>query len=265
MFRKQKQRRQTRHSKHRNGQLHTTPASDSSWQSHHLITPILIVIFAGMTFFALKNYLHRQPLNLLPIKHVTISGKLHYTNYETLKQKIMQLPPMYFFSVDINNIDKKLSQNQPWIRSIKAYREWPSTLAITIDEYNPVAIWNNLQILDKDGKVFITPAQTNPLLKELPQLSGPSNRETEIWNNYISFNKILSPLKMNIKTISLSMDKQWQLKLNNGLIVYLGSKNIILKLNNFTTLYPLLVNQYKKTAASFDLRYPHAIAVQAKT
>jgi cell division protein FtsQ len=234
----------------------------SSRYGYYLITPILILICFAMSFFVLRHYWLRKPLRLLQIKTITVAGRLHYVNQAKLERQLRQLSPLYFFNIKPDLISQQLRQQQPWIRSVKVRRVWPSSIMLDINEYHPLAIWNNQQLLDKDGEEFMALAKDSLLAQTLPQLIGAPGTEMEVWRAYLACSKILAPLDLKIKTVSLSIDQQWQLQLRNGLTIYIGHQNMLRRLNNFSELYTLLLKLYKKSPASFDLRYQHAIAVK---
>ena len=57
--------------------------------------------------------------------------------------------------VDLARVEEG-AQRHPWIRSAKAYRRWPDTVVVDVQEYQPVALLqrDGLWYVDADGTVF---------------------------------------------------------------------------------------------------------------
>ena len=242
--------------------LNKKPQRRIFFSSHALISPTLTLIAATIFCLLASHYWKNKISAHFPIKQITIAGQLQYTDTKNIRAAVSALPHLNFFSIPRQHIFKQLKQQLPWVREIKLRRVWPSTLALTLIEYQPIAKWNKQSLLDRHGKPFPIPIDNTSQLDQLPLLSGAENKEQLIWNTYLIFKKIIDKVHLKIEALSLTKTKQWSLSLSNQSKVYLGSNQIDLRFARFIKLYPSLTKNHKKPPLYIDLRYPNAIAVQ---
>ena len=255
-------------SKHR--QLHAArhTASNEAEPSllHHLsymiITPLLVIIFTLMGLVVSKHYWHKLPFKGPQLLHVISPSQLQHTNLPRLKNIIQHWPPLYFFSSDLQQLNRQLLVQLPWVKKIHMRKMWPHTLQLTFSEYQPLASWQHDRLIDRSGALLPRPASNQQLLAQLPALYGPENQETNVWNHYLAFKNILSPLPVVIKKVYLSKDRQWTLSLQAGAIIYIGSKLVTQRLTRLSKIFSSLSKTKSTVPASFDLRYSHSIAIQ---
>ena len=110
-----------------------------------------------------------------------------------------------FFTLDLNAASAALRQ-VPWVKHVALRRQWPSRLEVTIDEYTPLARWNDAELVDGDGEVFA--ADYNG---ELPQFNGPDGRAIEVATRYREFRDALAPIGLALTTLSLTPRGSWSL------------------------------------------------------
>ncbi|MCK4494035.1 MAG: cell division protein FtsQ/DivIB [Methylococcales bacterium] len=76
--------------------------------------------------------------------------------------------------------------------------------------------------------------------------------------------KILSPYSLALKAFEVDKRRAWTLKLDNGMVLKLGQKKPLEKLNRFLVSLPILKKKRNRAIARVDLRYANGYAVTWK-
>lgn len=139
-----------------------------------------------------------------------------------------------FFTVDLDSVRNSL-EKLPWVREARVERRWPDTLVVSLNEYVPLARWNDNALVSADGHLFIA-AVSGPL----PRLSGPEDSHAEVTAAYQRHQAALAPLGMVIDEVRLSPRRAWRVRLNNGMQLALGREQTDARLARFVSLYPRL-------------------------
>lgn len=217
-----------------------------------------IMIAGGLVVLKWMNDASRLPLSKL-----VVTGELHYTTHDDIRQAILSLgPPGTFMSQDVNIIQQQI-ERLPWIKQVSVRKQWPDELKIHLVEYTPVARWNDAHMVDSDGVSFSVPA--NHMGKEtLPMLYGPEGSEKEVLAGYHSMDDVLKARKFTLKVASMTARRSWQLVTSDDVRIELGRTDTMKRLNRFIELYPVLQQQGEnehKRINSVDLRYDSGASV----
>ena len=223
------------------------------------LTIVLGVVFAaGFVVVKWMDDASRQPLSKL-----VVTGQTHYTTNDDIRQAILSLgAPGTFMSQDVDVIQQQI-ERLPWIQQVSVRKQWPDELKIHLVEYVPVARWNDLHMVDADGKSFSVPA--NHIGKEeMPMLYGPEGSETEVLTGYHQMSDLLAASKFKLKVASMTARRSWQLVLSDDVRLELGRNEDMKRLKRFIQLYPTLLQQGQaenKRITYVDLRYDSGAAV----
>lgn len=213
---------------------------------------VLTIIFA-LNHFKLSYY--------FPIKSVHIYG-IHRLDQKEVEDLLTPLVNRGFFSVKVDQIKDRLLQ-LPWVSNIFVRRNWPDQIEVTIIEKNAVAQWNEGALLSENGELFIPKASTYP--SELPHFVGPEGQQIVMLQYFNEINRVLEPLGVKISYLELSPYYVWKLKLQNGITLHVGHKDILTRLNHFVKVYPKIVGNRATAVDYIDLRYANGMAVRWRT
>lgn len=199
----------------------------------------------------------------LPLSKLVVTGQTHYTTDDDIRQAILSLgEPGTFMSQDVDVIQQQI-ERLPWIQQVSVRKQWPDELKIHLVEYVPVARWNDLHMVDADGKSFTVPA--NHIGKqEMPMLYGPEGNEKEVLAGYHQMSDLLAASKFKLKVASMTARRSWQLVLSDDVRLELGRNEDMKRLKRFIQLYPTLQQQAQaenKRISYVDLRYDSGAAV----
>ncbi len=216
----------------------------------------LIILIAGSWV-----WLKIEGPYIFPVKIVKINGANKVDQQQDIKQALLPMVTEGFLAVNVNAIKQRLL-TLPWIAQAEVKRIWPDTLIIGIKQQVAVARWNDQQFVNQDGKVFS--AITNEDASQLPQLFGPDGLSPIALERLQQFDQILKPLGLSVLTMKLTARRAWNIKLNNGMILYLGRVNIVARLQKFENVYPRVFANHEQQVDYVDLRYTNGFAVRWK-
>jgi len=216
-----------------------------------LITMVLFTIFL-INHFRLSNY--------FPIRTVYIYGANHLSQQKV--QEILQpLVAKGYFSIDVDYIRERLLQ-MSWVADIFVRRNWPDQIVVTVVEKKPIALWNKENLLSDAGELFNPPQLTFP--HDIPLFHGPAGKHITMLQYFNNFNRILNPLHAKISYLELTPFLTWKLKLDNGITLQMGHKDILTRITHFVKVYPKIVGTRAKDVEYIDLRYPNGVAIRWK-
>lgn len=204
-----------------------------------------------------------QDASRLPLSRLVLTGERHFTTNDDVRQAILALgAPGTFMTQDVDIIQQQI-ERLPWIKQASVRKQWPDELKIHLVEYVPVAHWNDLHMVDAEGKSFSIPAQRLGNQK-LPLLYGPEGSEQDVLEGYRAMNDVLAANKYQLKMASMTARHSWQLALDNDVRLELGRDDRMGRLQRFIGLYPVLLQQAQtenKRVSYVDLRYDSGASV----
>jgi cell division protein FtsQ len=224
---------------------------------------------AGLLFFLLalalltwaamqvNNWLQSQQAS--PIKQVRLYGDFQHIQASQLQQRLQQEYVGNFFRIDVDKVQQFLQQ-QPWVYQVAVRKQWPDTLLVVVTEQQPVAVWNQQQLLNNKGQLFTAPL--SELIPVLPQLHGPEGSEQDALTMFGHIQSLLTLHQFSAEQLWLTDRFSWRLQLQDGLALKLGRQDTMKRLQRFIELYPTMQNHREQALAEIDLRYDTGIAVR---
>jgi cell division protein FtsQ len=146
-------------------------------------------------------------------------------------------------------------KNLPHVETVKIEKIFPDELHLKITEFKPIARWqktasDQMWLVSSTGELFKGETKEN-----LPLWQGNISQLIELKEKFEEARVILETHQLKINTLQINAWGSWQLVLQNGLLIKIGKD--FSRLQWFIKWYPKLPTN----AISFDLRYPHGIAV----
>lgn len=201
----------------------------------------------------------------LPFKTVQIVGQLNWINKNDLNDLVVKNLNGGFFSLDVNNLKKNL-EDQAWIESAGIRRIWPDVLQISVEEQQPIAIWNDHSVVNKDGNLFNPDPRNMP--DQIIKLYGPKGSYLNLIAQYRSLTDLAESVGLKIGSISLNDRRALQVELQNGVRLLLGR---VRNVDESSAEMQRFVYAFKASLASkldrvtlVDLRYTNGLAVRWK-
>lgn len=217
-----------------------------------LVLSVIFIIFA-LNHLDLSYY--------LPIKSVHVYG-IHRLDQKEVEDLLRPLVSRGFFSVKVDQIRDRLLQ-LPWVSNIFVRRNWPDQIEVTVIEKNAIAQWYTGALLSENGELFTPKSNTYP--SDLPHFVGPVGQQVVMLQYFNEFNRVLAPLDVKISYLELSPYYVWKLRLQNGITLHVGHKDILTRLSHFVKVYPKIVGSRATAVDYIDLRYANGMAVRWRT
>jgi cell division protein FtsQ len=192
---------------------------------------------------------------LFPLQNVSLSVAPQQVDAAGVLQVIHNEVQGNFFTVDIERLRQSL-EKLPWVRSAGIRREFPHHLEVQLEEYQPLARWNNNALVDSQGEVFV--AQSDLVM---PDFVGQDGTAAEVAQRYEQFSQQLSGLDLQVTRLVLSPRHAWQLRLSNGMVLELGREDVQQRLTRFVEAYPYSLAAIQSRVKYVDLRYSNGFAV----
>lgn len=215
---------------------------------------IALIVIIGVVW--LWFFLHNP--EKFPIRTVKVTGEYQQSDKAKIQEIIMPLVEQGLFSVNLKQVKQQL-MTLPWTDSAVVERLWPDELLIKLSEKIPAAVWDKNALVSDKGVLFYPDVSTFP--QDLPQLSGPDGAQETILTMYQDISKIISPLDLHIVQLCLTSDMLWRMRLNNGMDVMIGNKDVLLRVQRFVQVYDKVFAD-ERQANTVDLRYASGLAVK---
>ncbi len=193
------------------------------------------------------------------LNNIEIEAEFKRVSSEQIRLVVAAYSERSFFKVNPDRIREKLT-TLPWVQRVSVNKKWPNSLIIKLIEHKAVAVWNDNQLLNEDGKVFEVDSIDD--LAALPQIQGNDNNSSQIWDKYIRYNEIVKKTGFDIISSSISNRGGWELELSNGVSVNLGSQQMDAKLVRLTDTWTQLLKSNEKKPLYIDLRYTNGYVVK---
>ncbi|HHB93451.1 MAG TPA: FtsQ-type POTRA domain-containing protein [Thioploca sp.] len=190
----------------------------------------------------------------LPVNTVQIKGELTNTNLLILQDTISQATVNGFLRTDPTLLNSVLLA-LPWIETTQVQKIWPDTIIITINEYQPIAKWEN-KLIDIKGNIISL--KNTRYDRDLPRFMMSIKHLDEIIYYYMKFVPIIRKAKLDIHEFGYDTFRAWYILLDNGTKLWLGNTNIETRLKRFFKIYP---DKSLGSNSHIDLRYNNGIAI----
>src|SRR3984885_10429850 len=87
------------------------------------------------------------------LREIQIDGDTEHINSPTVRAGVVGRLKGNFFAVDLDAARQAFEQ-MPWLRHASVLRVRPNALAVTLEEYKPLATWGSDQLVSVHGDLF---------------------------------------------------------------------------------------------------------------
>lgn len=193
-----------------------------------------------------------------PVKQVKIAHPVAHIDAHQLRAVVQRYLHGNIFKVDVNGARKALAQ-LPWVDKVEVKRLWPDTVLIDITERRAVARWSDGRLIDSKGYAF------NGVTSEsLLAFSGSQTMLRPMVAQLAEFERIVRPTGLKIAQLQVSDRSSWDVVLDNGITVRLGSSDEVQRLAHFVWAWPKVLQPQAERINYVDMRYKDGFAVGNK-
>lgn len=238
-----------------------------------LMTLVILAVLAGMVAWIVNRpYFTITQVRIAPAQ----AEDFHYVSAQGVQSTVGGKLAGNFFTLDLDQV-RALIETAPWVRRAQVRRVWPDALQVQIEEQQPLAFWNEDQMINTWGEAFS--ANEGELDDELrlPQLNGPESSERLVVQRYAELARWVAPLNLSIREVTLSRRYAWDVTLSDGLRLNLGrdpaadavdlhgrsgALPFAERIERFVHAWPVLAQRLAgRAVSSVDLRYPNGFAI----
>lgn len=194
-----------------------------------------------------------------PVRQLQVQGEFVHVNAEELKSAVAPNLRAGFFALDLDRVRDAVAA-LPWVAQVEARKRWPDTLELRVSELHPFAHWGQGRLLDASGRLFVVPGAD--AVPNLPHLSGPDARVSEVIAFYEEAQRDFAPFHLPVVSVRLSERGSWDLTFANGAAIVVGRDAPGQRLARFIAVLPKLLNGRAAGFVYADLRYSNGFAVK---
>ncbi|MYN14944.1 FtsQ-type POTRA domain-containing protein [Pusillimonas sp. TS35] len=237
------------------------------------VLAVFALLAGGVAWLAQRPYFAISRIQLEPEEG---NEKLGYVSPASVRATIAGRMSGNFFSVKLDDV-RGLIETVPWVRHASVRRVWPDTLRVQVEEQQPLALWNEDQMINTWGEAFAANQGELPDDAQLPQLNGPANSERLVVQRYAEIARWFAPLNLHVREVTLSPRYAWEVRLSDGMRLNLGrdpaadvadphgrsgALPFAARIEQFVQVWPQLAQRLgDRSIASADLRYPNGFAI----
>lgn len=233
-------------------------ASRSRWL--WLLLPALLLLGLGgvVALISHNPIWQQQAQRYFMIQDINITGR-----YETPQALVLESLQVKsgdtLFAYDVQAAQARL-EALPWVHTSAVSRRWPRSLAVTLEERIPLALWQykgKIQLIDRTGTV-IKGAEIERFA-ELPFVVGAGAPQAAA--EFLPLLHAETKIAPLVQSLSWIGDRRWNIRLVNGVVIKLpedSASGALARLQALTTD----PNWLNKAVSSIDLRLPDRVILQ---
>ena len=200
---------------------------------------------------------------------VRLEGDLQRNSVTTVRANAMPHLAGNFFTMDLTRTRTAFEQ-VPWVRHAVVRRVWPNQLVVSLEEHQPVALWEGDESSDKmvnsHGEVF--EANVGDVEDDsLPQFAGPDGTSAQVLAMYHRLQPLFAAMEAEVTALRLSGRGSWKVDLDDGAAVELGrgtEDEVAERTQRFVRTLPQILHKFNAPLESADLRHAEGYAVKLK-
>ena len=183
---------------------------------------------------------------------------LNVNEAEIFKVAEKYLKNKSFFNINLDYLKNSI-EKVAWVKNAYIRRSYPNEVIIFIEEYTPVAVWNNDSYISENGYIF----SANKIEKKLPKISSYSNRNIIIFEYFSLILDGIRKNKLNDKVLLIKENEIRSLTvlLESNIAIKFGSKNIKERIGIFFKAYKTLNTSDLKKIRYIDMRYSNGFSI----
>lgn len=236
------------------------------------VLAVAAMLLAGVAWVAQRPYFTLAAIEIESMPKT----EMHYVSTGAVRAAIAGRFGGNFFTVDLDEA-REAFESVPWVRHATVRRIWPNTLRVRVEEQQPLALWNENQMINTWGEAFT--ANTGELADDmvLPHFTGPEGTESLVVQRYAELARWFAPLDMHVRELVLNPRYAWAVTLSNGMKLDLGrdpgadapdphglpgALPFAARIQRFVQAWPVVSSRLEgRTVTQADLRYPTGFAL----
>jgi cell division protein FtsQ len=235
-----------------------------------LMNAIAVVVFAlALAALLARGVVWAANRPQFQFVDVRLEGDLQRNSVTTVRANAMPHLAGNFFTMDLGRTRAAFEQ-VPWVRHAVVRRVWPDRLVVSLEEHQPVALWegdeNSDKMVNSHGEVF--EANVGDVEDDsLPQFAGTDGTSARVLDMYRRLQPLFGALAAEITALRLSGRGSWKVDLDDGATIELGrgtQDEVVERTTRFIRTIPQVLHKFSAPLESADLRHAEGYAVKLK-
>lgn len=242
----------------------------SLWQHSRAMNMVAMMLIAGVALASVASGVwwlaHRPMFDLRRVEIDAAPGHaLRHSSSSELRRGVFRGVRGNFFTVDLEGL-RATMESVPWVRHAAVRRVWPNRLRIEIEEHRPLAVWDDVRLVNTFGEIYganIVQAEEDG---ELPRFSGPAGSEPMVVSRFEELRRWLADLGRVPVALSLSPRYAWTARLDDQTTLLLGREHDVsveTRVKRWAAVFPSVQERLDRKAQVIDLRYPSGFAIRS--
>ncbi len=221
-----------------------------------LLLLVILALVVGLFIVTpwLMSWLNR------PIARVEVHSEFNYLSQDDVERVLNPFLQSRFFNLKLPAIQQALLAT-PWVKTASVRRQWPDTVQVSLQEYQPIARWGSSHLISNEGKVF-RPGSVAGF--SLPLLVGPEDSAEQVMQQYLAISQLLRPVGLRPESVMRSDSGSWRFTVGH-VDVNLGRDRLMERLQRFVRLYHAELESRWQQVRRVDLRYLNGASVAWRT
>ncbi len=229
------------------------PTASFEWRKSYNWLLLLIPLSAPVYYLA-------QLESVLPIRSIQLAGSFKNLDQREVEAALKPYIGQGFFSLDIHELQQVL-HGKPWTESVSVRRIWPDKLRVIIKEKEPVARWDERNLLSSSARVY---AADTSAFAHLPLVHAASHEPDWLLRRFYDLDARFRGVEERLVSMRVDSRGAIDLELINGLQIKLGRGDIEHKIDRLIRIYPRQIIPRREQIRRLDLRYANGFAVAWK-
>jgi len=242
----------------------------------HWVSSVAIQASVLASLLVAAVWLAGQPVFALRSVQVLSTGpQIYHLSEDEIRQSVQSTSMGTALTRPLADLQSSL-QAYPWVRQASVRRVWPNRLMIWIEEHDPVAIWTDGRLINRQGELFRVDQSPRAVGLtpdcRLPTLSGPVGSHDRVLERAQMLEQIFADKGLSLDRLSLSDQFSWRFVLHDGPEVVLGrdtlprgqQERVIAFIDHLGWLNQALqkppTGRAREQVVSADLRYANGFA-----
>ncbi len=220
-----------------------------------------ILAVAALVVLASGAIMARNGGALLPFQWIDVTregGAFQRVSAEQIRAAAAPAATAGFFATRPEEVRERVLA-LPWVAEVEVRKHWPDVLEVRFSERELLGQRGEEELVDVTGAVF--PARGAGETRGLPLLDAPDERMPELARRYQRAQGDVEAHGRRIVAASMSPRGALEYRLDDGLVIRLGSRDIDLRWRRFVDSLPRLPTFDPRPVAVADLRYTHGFAL----
>jgi len=221
-----------------------------------LINRLSFLIGIVAVFILLMSLVYYGLNNWFQINQIIIRGNVPNLNNDYVSRLVRNNLTGTYFTLNISKIKEEF-EKVPWVKSVYIEREFPDTIRVNIEEYEPIINLGHGRLLSKEKLVF----GGDDTDGKLPLFMVAESRLDKALLVYEQIKPFMAVHNLELKSLWYNGVGLTRIKLSNNMEVVICGDNIVSNLDTLSKYWNNLM-QIESNISTVNMCYKDAFAIK---